>query len=318
MEKIKGFDISNLNAVLGTAVRRYSREIQSVVTGELTFLSKLPKKFGVKGEHVGSTFLTDSVLQPFQREWTAKSKFSVKPATSKVRQYKLDISLDNLDELADTWFSYLMEFDEEESRDEWEFPKWLVLKEILPKYAEELDKACWAGKYVPPKEGVAGSANEIFDGLSEIIKQGLSSGKMNQIVTGKLNDSTIVDQVRMFASSLPSHFHRKPGTIHMSKLMADKYWNNYRDLYGNNANYDGNNRLIIDRTMFSIEEHPVMENSERIWFTPPKNLFYMCDKTLFIDSMEAQLDKRKVNLLADAKGGIGRHSDELFFVNDVE
>ena len=108
------------------------------------------------------------IVQAFQKAFTTKGDLTFKPNEIRLRNAKIDVSL-YPDDVKSSWLGFLASLTEQE-RANWPIVRYLLESEIAPQIAHDMEtKAYWAGAYVAPTPGTAGTAAGTLDGLKKLI-----------------------------------------------------------------------------------------------------------------------------------------------------
>lgn len=309
-----GFDLSAFQATLGSYMRKWDKTISKIIFQDLELEKYMTKKSGIMDEWVSAGSSVDEILQPHQCGWTPKGTVSVNARINKVRQIKIDLTLSCLDDLYTSWLGFMA--DETKQRKDWPFVKFVVMEHVIPKIKEELDYNSYNGVYAAPTVGTAGNSIDTVDGLGTIIASEITAGNIVPIPTGVITSTNIVDRVESFIDSLPHKYSNLSAPILMSKTNERRYWRDYRNNFGGNNNYNGQNNLQVDATSVKIIGVSAMEGSDRFIHTPKGNLQVAFDKIYTPNILNVDTDKREVNIFGDFKRGYGIADLNKIFVND--
>lgn len=309
-----GFSLTDINTALGAYCRKFERQIMTGIFQKVQLENYCRKISGVSDEYaIGSATQTE-VLQPFQHAWTPKGTSSFDAIINKVRQVKIDYEISEIDQL---YQSYICEMaDESKHRSKWEFVRWLVSNQIMPKVAEEMDHNSYNGVYAAPTPGTAGASSTSVNGFKKVIEDLITAGDLTPVATGAIDATNILDKVEGFVDDLPAKYQAMKAPILMSSTNARKYWRDYRNNFGGNNNYQDNNNLKVDATNKMVIGIDAMNGSDRFIHTPKANMLVMFDKISYPANLETQVDKRVINLLGDFKRGYGFGELSTLFIND--
>lgn len=309
-----GVNLTDLNAALGAYMRKNSNLIFSRFFRGIQFESFMTPVAGIQDEYTHANSNSTELLQPFQCQWTPKGEISFSGFVNKVRQIKMDYNLGCIDELFQSYIGFLAE--EGVDRKQWNFVKFIIQEEMLPKIREEIDEMSWKGVYAAPTPGTPGASLDSTDGVGTIIVNEITATNIVPIPTGAITASNILDAVETFVDTLPLNYRNIKEPIFMSSTNARRYWRDYRANFGSNNNYSGKDNLKVDATSKDIIGIDAMEGSDRFLHTTSKNLIKMYDKIILPNGFEVQKDKREINILTDFKRGYGFKRLDEVFVND--
>lgn len=91
--------------------------------------------------YVAPNMTVTEVLQPYQTGWTPKGVANMDETSYTLKKGKFDLLFD-ADDLEQWWNSYNPNLDESalgRKRDDWEFPRFVFDKFIIPKITEEME-----------------------------------------------------------------------------------------------------------------------------------------------------------------------------------
>jgi hypothetical protein len=309
-----GFSLTDINAALGAYARKFESKIMTGIFNKIQLENYCRKVSGVTDEYAIKSATQSDVLQAFQHAWTPKGTTSFHALINKVRQIKIDYEIKEIDDLYKSFAAEMA--DETKIRSKWEFVKWIVENQIMPKIAEEMDYNSYNGVYTAPTPGTAGSSVGSVDGFKTVIEGLITSADITPVATGAITPTNILDKVESFVDDLPAKYRNMKAPILMSSTNARRYWRDYRANFGGNSDYTGKNNLKVDATNKMIIGIDAMEGSDRFIHTPKNNMLVMFDRIDNISKLETQLDKRVINLLGDFKRGYGFGDLNLLYVND--
>lgn len=310
-----GLDLSNVTSLLGAYVRKYEKQIWQLVTQDIEFEKYMRKVSGVTDEYVITTGEVSELLQPYQNEWTPKGEADFLPRINKVRQIKVDYTVNNLDDVYRTYLTFLAT--EGVDRKEWPLVRYIVTELMVPKMREELAVLSAKGVYAAPTPGAAGASIDSVDGILTVVSDEITATNLTPITTGAITQADIIDKIEEdFVDALPTKYKSMATPIFMAEEMKMMYWRAYRGEFGGNANYDGKQKVFVDGTKKEIIGIPELNGSQRMIHTTKNNMLCMYDKIMTPNSMEVQKDKRAINVLTDFKRGYGFGNLSEVFVND--
>ncbi len=309
-----GFDLTNIDAALGAYARRFAPEIMQQIFQKVDLEKYTRKISGVTDEYAITSSSVSEVLQGYQHAYTKKGAADFTAVINRVRHIKIDYTLSELDDLYQSYLAWMA--DESLTRDKWPFVKYIISKLIIPKAAEEMNHNSYHGVFVAPTADVAGPSIATVDGFGKVIADLITATTITPIATGAITDTNIFDKVESFVQDVPVKFRAKPWDILMSTTNAARYWKDYRNTNGANANYTGIENLKVDGYQKRIIGIDAMEGSDRFIHTEPGNMLTMYDKINMLNNLEVQKDKRDVILMGDFKRGYGFGDAEKLFVND--
>ena len=313
-----GYDISEVTSQLGNYWRKYEKSIWRMITTDIqleTYTRKVP---GITDEYVTTKSEHSELLQPFQKAYTPKGDVAFVPRINKVRQLKIDYTIDCMDDL---YKSYLHEManESEVSREKWPLVKYIIQMHIIPGIREELETMSGSGDYAAPIPGTPGAMIDGADGFLTIIADEILATNLVPIATGAITQANAVDRIEFFNDSIPSKYDKMPGIIFCSPTVAKFYKRDYRNEFGSTNDQAAKDNLTIDGSKRILVPVDAFAGSSRLLYTPSGptgNMITMYDKIYALNNFSIQLDKREVIIVGDFKRGWGFGTLDNVFVND--
>ena len=256
-------------AALNQYQRTYEKDIKSKLKEE-NKLELALSPVSTERTHAAPNAETDSVVQPYQEQFTPNLVVNLSAEENTLQKCKVDIQFpgDTLDQFFDTW---LIKADQLGiSRLDYTFPKYLYNEKILPQIIQDLHQISWHGQFAAPTPGTPGAVITSADGLAIKIKNGITAGDIVPIAVATPSPSTMVATVEAFCDSLPLPYRGLGGEVWMSTTLAEQYWRDYRGQFGTGNGVAGNENsgLRIDNTNKVIRGFSEMEGSNRYLFVP--------------------------------------------------
>ena len=259
------------------------------------------------------------VLQPFHKNFTPTDGPEFTPRVIQLFHHKIDL-LEAPDDLEATWLGFLA--DNNVSRKEWPYIKWLLQAHVMPKAAADYEKSeIYWGEYAAPLGVVPGAAGTSMDGLEKLIADAIVGGTMTAITTGAIETvaADFCTQVEEFADGIidiNEDYANIPMNIHMSKKLAQRYARGYRAKYGKDMDFTaGSTQTRIDSN-FTIVGLSSMVGSDRMFATTKENLVDLKFRETRKDVFDIQPSDRNVKILGDFWRGAGFIIDEIVFPNE--
>ncbi len=261
-------------AGLNAVQRTYGMEIHQKARIGLEWEKMLPFRVTDK-VHTEPNATLSEILQPYQWQYTPKGGVNFDAVENTLQIIKADVKL-TADDIAVFWDSWKLEWYDiglvKTDPQKYSFSAYLYETLYTKKIIEELNQMEWSGSYTAPTAGTAGNSINSIDGLKTKIAAAISAGKLTEIPTGTLLDSTMVEQVEAFCDAIPQPYRDMPGRLVMSSTNARAYWRNYRGEFGTGNGVTGNenNELRVDATNKRIVPNMSMDTttSDRIVFLP--------------------------------------------------
>ena len=172
-----------------------------------------------------------SILQQYQKGFTAKGGVDFHPNEIRLRRLKIDDSFYPSD-IVETWLGWLAG-DSSRNQEEWPLVRWLFEEYYANQIAEDKEMlAVYKGVYEAPTTGTAGSGDKVFDGLRKQLQTGAADTDYPiNVVTGvgTLSPSTCFDQIEQFDEAISDQFESTRLIICVSPAMARAYRKARRD-----------------------------------------------------------------------------------------
>lgn len=255
--------------------RMFSQDIQTKTRVGLEMERLLTQRQSSGEYYVVENAEVDEVLQPYQGQFTPKGEVTHSEVSIRIRGIKLDLQFTEV-QLEKWWNSYMVSrFDVHNDPMAWTFPRFIVEREILPKFQNDLNTVAWTGEYAAPTPGTAGDAVDSVTGFKKVIADSITSGAIpagNVITTTALSASNARDKVELFLDSIPSYITAKGGRILMSPTLRRYYFRDYRAEFTQSPGpFPTNNApraLFVDDYNVELVSVATMEGSGRIIFLP--------------------------------------------------
>jgi len=314
-----GLDLSAIVSEIELHFRKFNNVIWTNIMKGVDFEQYMRPVAGVKGEYVNTNAVRSTFLQPFQKAFTASGDITLTPYKNYVRRIKMDVLMDNLHELFDTYLAEIM-VDETRTPDNYPFVRWFIDNHVIPGIQEEMNAISVKGEYVAPTPGTPGASLESTDGVFTIIANEITAGNLTNIITtGAITSSNVVDKLEQFHKDMPAEWKKIAGPIFLPEDVLEMYRYTFRDDKGVYPSIDVSNPVDrlwgTNKTLIGL---PDLNGSQRIMFTPTGangNLLKLYD-SLMMPVPTFQLFERSVKILGDFHRGYGFQSLDAVFVND--
>lgn len=257
------------------------------------------------------------VLQSFQTTFTPKGGVTFTPKPIQLFNVKVDEAF-YPDALKNSWLGFMV--DNSLDRTQMPFVKWFIEQYVLKQITTDIIKNMYAASYVAPTPGVAGAANQAFDGLKKIINLGISGGSIVPIPTGapSATPETWVNQVEGFTAQIPEVYWTTKMGIKMSRALALRYKQGRRVKYNSNYAQISDKTVVEDFEDFSIEGRASLTGSTKIWTSPKMNTIMAMKGGSNSSIVEVEKVDRMVKVYTDFWIGMGFINDALVYTNDQE
>ena len=292
-------DLTDLITKLGAFHKKKYNDIVSKALEVNEIRKYFPVMTAVKDEVVITEADVNELAQGYQIQWTPKGVLKLTPEILKLRYFKVDKEIDP-NQLRQTW-----EADRIPGAKAEEYPlvKYFFDK-MLKRALLDSNVALIKGTYSAITTGVAGSSNDMVDGLLEYIAQQITATKITPETLGAITKANIGDKIETLMLSIPEEYRERPLKVYMSKLMKRDYFFWYRENFALNTDYKGWSGKI-DGTEAEIVGLPYMGASQRIIVTLPDNIILLENKPSEQYNFTIEREKRMINFLMDWAGGIG-------------
>jgi len=267
--------IDSLAEHLNDHSRMFSKDIMTKSRLGLEMENLLPQRQSTGEYYVVENAEASELLQPYQGGFTPKGSVTHSEQTIRVRPIKLDMRFTEVD-LEKWWNSWMVDrFDPEKDPMQWTFPRYIIEKELLPKFYDDLNTVAWTGEYAAPTPGTAGDAVDSVDGFKKVIADAITAGSIpsgNVITTTALSASNARDKVELFLDSIPEVITKKGGRILMSPTLRRYYFRDYRGEFtqqlGPYSTDNSPRKVLVDDYNVSLESVATMAGSGRMVFLP--------------------------------------------------
>lgn len=264
--------IDSLATMLNTHSRMFSSEIQTKTRLGLELESMLKQRQANGEYYVVENAEATEVLQPYQGTFTPKGTLTHSESSIRIRPIKMDLQFTETD-LEKWWNSWMIDrFDPEKDPANWTFPRYIVEKEIMPKFQDDLNNVAWNGAYAAPTPGTAGDAVDSVDGYKTVIAALVTAGDINEVATDSISSSNARDKVEEFLDAIPDYITKKGGKILMSPTHRRWYFRDYRAEFtqqiGPYGAGGGPQKVEVDDYNVMLESCASMTGSNRWIFLP--------------------------------------------------
>ena len=248
-----------------------------------------------------------SILQQYQKAFTAKGGVDFHPNEIRLRRLKIDDSFYPSD-IVETWLGWLAG-DSSRNQEEWPLVRWLFEEYYANQIAEDKELlAVYKGVYEAPTAGTAGEGGKVFDGLRKQLQDGAADSDYPiNVVTGinTLTPAPCFDQIEAFDEAISDQFESTRLIICVSPAMARAYRKARRDsgIYTIQLGQEPNTK--IDFTEHTLIGLPSMIGTTDIFATLPENIIHLMKFRDTPDNIDLQKDKREICCLLDWMEAVG-------------
>lgn len=266
--------IDSLAEMLNTHTRMFSQDLQTKTRLGLEMETTLTQRQSSGEYYVVENAEATEVLQPYQGTFTPKGTVTHSEEKIRVRPIKIDLQFDEV-QLEKWWNSWqaMSRFTPELDPQSWTYARYILEKELIPKFQDDLNNAAWLGEYVAPTPGTAGDAVESVDGFKKIIADLVTANKIQKYDTGSITSSNIREKVEEFLGAIPDHITKKGGKLLMAPKLRRWYFYDYRGEFSAlpsayPANEGGMKEIMADDYNIGLVAMATMTGSSRFVFLP--------------------------------------------------
>lgn len=267
--------LDSLATLLNTHSFMFAGDIQTKTRLGLELESQLKQRQAAGEYYVVENAESSEVLQPYQGTFTPKGSLTHSEQKIRIRPIKMDLEFTEVD-LEKWWNSWMIDrFDPEKDPMNWTFPRYIVEKEIIPKFNDDLNNVGWNGSYAAPTPGTAGDAVNAVDGYKKVIADLITAGAIpagNVYASATVTASNIRETVEAFLDSIPEHITKKGGVIKMCPKHRRWYFRDYRSEFtsqiGPYPQEGGPKKVEVDDYNVMLESVATMTGSDRWIFLP--------------------------------------------------
>ncbi len=254
-----------------------------------------------------------SLVQPFQKAFTAKGGVAIVP--NEIRQYRFKIDDEFMpDEFHATWLGFLTA--NHTDRKTWPFVKWLIEVYYKNQIAQDMElNEYYNGVYAAPADGVAGANSTGMQGVKKLLQEGVDDDSMNIIPIGALDTATIFDQVEAFTDGIAEVYQGIPMDIFMSRYWYKKYMQDKRVQGFYQRLSDKDIDAGIDFTPQSVRPLASMVGTDDIFCTPKANFIHLSPETNTKNNFKIEEAKRAVAVMGDWSEGLGFGINQIVWTN---
>lgn len=260
----------------------------------------------------------EEILQQYQDEFTSKGGMTFKPVMIPLYNVKIDVAFVPK-KLQKSWLGFLTNNDK--TPENYPFIQWVVEQYLMKRSKHDLEtKGIYKGVYEAPEDGVAGSADNVMDGIEKLLVDLEAAGDLDFIDTGALSTTpaTFVTQIEDFIKSIPEEYRYNYALeLNMNRTLRDRFKQGMREKY--NIQYLQTNNLLqlMDYENVTVMGRASMQNKNRIWTTPKFNLLLPVKGFDNINGFDVQKVDRKVKFLTDFWVGAGFVQPQIVFANEL-
>lgn len=254
----------------------------------------------------------ESVLQPYQKKFTAKGDVKFLPNEIRLRQMKVDMSFFPSD-IEDSWLGFLAG-DSSRNQENWPIARYMLEEYLLPKALEDKElEAVYKGKYKAPTAGTAGAPADAMDGFKQLMIANKTGEYAINVIDGlgEFSDADAQDWIEEFDAKISSQFRNKKMLIFVAPEMLLAYLRNRRDNKNYNISSDAQVSTNIDFTNHQLIGCQAMSGTKDIFATIPQNIVHVKKRDIASTNIDIQKSDREVKLLIDWWEAVGFNCNKL-------
>lgn len=254
-----------------------------------------------------------SIVQPFQKTFTAKGSATFTPNELRVYNLKIDDEF-YPDDIKASWLGFLAALNV--NREEWPLVRWMIEEYYMKQIDRDMElEEYYNGVYAAPSTGVAGATGTGMDGLQKQLQAGVDAGTINSVNIGTLSTATIFDQVETFTDGISEVYQGAEMKVFISRYWYKKYMQDKRSQGFYQKTSDKEIDGGIDFTPQSVVPLACMTGSNDIWCTPKANLIHLTSQTQTKNKFRVEEAKRCVSIMADWWEGLGFGINQAVWTN---
>lgn len=254
-----------------------------------------------------------SIVQPFQKTFTAKGGATFTPNEIRVYNLKVDDEF-YPDDIKASWLGFLSALNV--NREEWPLVRWMIEEYYMKQIDRDMElNEYYKGVYAAPTGGVAGADGTGLQGLQKQLQDGVDAGTINTVSLGALNASTIFDQVETFTDAISEVYQGVQMSVFMSRYWYKKYMQDKRSQGFYQKTSDAQIDAGIDFTPQNVVPLASMTGTNDIFCTPKANLLHITTQTATKNQFRVEEAKRNVAILADWWEGLGFGINQAVWTN---
>lgn len=265
--------IASVAEMLNQTAAMFAPELQTKARLGLELEGMITQRQTTGEYYVVENAEATELLQPYQGTFTPKGSVTHNETKIRVRPVKIDLEITEvqLEKWYNSWMISRMEAGK--SPLEWTYPRYILERELLPKFNDDLNNAGWNGIYAAPTPGTAGDAVDSVNGFKKVIADLVTDSAVNVYSTSTITSSNIREKVEEFLDSIPDHITKKGGRILMAPKHRRWYFRDYRSEFTQiNTTFPGNDggskEIMVDDYMVTLESVATMTGSDRWIFLP--------------------------------------------------
>jgi hypothetical protein len=310
-----GVSLTDLKNEFGTYIATAQKDILKRLT-QKTESMKYMKTISSKDlEHRAAQAVIDDLVQGFQKGFTPKGTATFTPLTLVQRRHKIDMSF-YPDDVVESWIGFLADIGK--TRKEWPITRFIIDELVIPKVDENRELLLIGkGKYEAPVTDVAQATGKSMDGFVTILEEQFAdpATKVNFFdggVVGPMTKENIVEFVEEFVDWISELYQGIPMNVYLSPSWFRAYKRLFRETYGTNSDFNGQNEVILDSNKKLIAL-PSMAGKDVIFCTPKDNFIRLTNANEGASNIEIQADVRNILVFGDWYESVGFGVAEAIF-----
>ena len=305
-------DVSELESELTRYATNRQEEIRDIVyrQGELSDAANTVMR--VDGDFPLMHSVPTRTIKEFNSIWEPAGDFKFVPNILKSYHQKANIEIIPAD-VYRSWISFMY-------RERLPLEQKPISQYIMDHLAQKaLQQDIAFLEYKGVYSAGTGNFGDSMDGLSKILADGILSANspMFRIPLDAITDANIVEAVEKFELMLPTKVEGLIKTIYMSKTNLKRYWKRYKELYGDNNNFQDADGMKSPFNKYELKGHAGLEGSDLFWCTTDENLLKLIDEVETPFLTDVQRFDYKLKMFFEFSLGYGFWTNQLVFVSDI-
>lgn len=257
----------------------------------------------------------DSIVQPFQKAFTAKGTLTFKPVPIQLYNVKVDHE-EYPDDLKASWLGFLESSDL--PRTQWPLIRYAIEEFLLPKIKEDMELyEIYKGVYASPTPGAAGAVGTSMNGFQKLLQDGVDDGTINSVPLETITSSNAFDEIETFIDGIGAAYQDVPMAILCDPAVYKFYMRDKRTQGFYQKFSDKDIDSGVDFSPQFLQPVRSMSGTGELFCTPKSNLVYVTKNDINANRFEVQGVDRQVKFLTDWWEGVGFGINEIVWTNIV-
>jgi len=306
-----GINVDDLVTQLGDYHRKHASEIKKATLGKNKITEHFKTVMDVSDEYWANHAVTNNVVAGFAATWVEMGTTKFKANKVQARHLKVNypiIPSTVLESFAATMYN------EGVDPTAMEISKF-IMDDMMR--AIERDRGYLLAKGIYDETDAPTVFGASVDGIDQVLKNGILDGTMYKIPLPAFASNTAASNVELFARSIPTELRGMIDKLFMSEGQLDAYKADFRDTYGQYADYNRDGLVKEYFTGLPIIGLPHCENG-RVWATYAENRVHVMNKVSQPIISDIQKADYKIKVFADWFEGLGFHINQHVLVSTLD